>query len=505
MKLSEIQSLVRIIEEYESSDQRPLDLKKLRRSTSNLGKLYRYITQNESLSDAQAANSIYENKRSNPNYKTLKSYFASRLLTNIASLDLTRQGISKQTTALFKADKNLLAISVLNRIGNSDTSVALAKKTLSIAKKYELYHVSIELLALLRLDALQNGKKKEYERLTKQLEDDLKTLDAEYRIKSLENKVRINFSASLFINQKYLQDAKEALKTIEHILVAQPSFSNNLSLFRIQYITYQLDGNLNKSIEACENALKFLEQNPHLSTKIRQAEFYVYKLENYLLLGDHIKGKITADQCSKYYRPGSSNWFKFKEYHFLLLMQSLNFQQALLLHKQIISNPAYQTLSPLIKERWKVFEHYLRYSVSGEHLIFEAKKRSKVKLIIPIQSKDKQGFQVALILLNILSLLEAGKKQEIIRQKEALSTFRFKYLVGKQSNQSFLLFRLIVIMVESEFDLYKMRNKIIGIERKLSKSKPSSAEILECVQILPPLWMWERMKLALTNTKKTSK
>jgi hypothetical protein len=209
MKLSEIQSLVRIIEEYESSDQRPLDLKKLRRSTSNLGKLYRYITQNESLSDAQAANSIYENKRSNPNYKTLKSYFASRLLTNIASLDLTRQVISKQTTALFKADKNLLAISVLNRIGNSDTSVALAKKTLSIAKKYELYHVSIELLALLRLDALQNGKKKEYERLTKQLEDDLKTLDAEYRIKSLENKVRINFSASLFINQKYLQESKE--------------------------------------------------------------------------------------------------------------------------------------------------------------------------------------------------------------------------------------------------------------------------------------------------------
>ena len=102
-------------------------------------------------------------------------------------------------------------------------------------------------------------------------------------------------------------------------------------------------------------------------------------------------------------------------------------------------------------------------------------------------------------MMNILLLLENNRIDQLLEQVEALSTYRFSHLKGKNSHQSAILFKLIQMMVRCDFDAAKMKKKASTLEKKLGATKPSPTEIFECVQVIPPDWIWARMKAALEH------
>jgi hypothetical protein len=288
-----------------------------------------------------------------------------------------------------------------------------------------------------------------------------------------------------------------------------------MNYYRMQNMYYQIEGKPEKSIEACNAAIKFMETKPHFLLKVRYGEFALYRLQCCLLSRQFEKGMEETVICGKYYNKGTNNWFKYKQYEFLLLMQTLRYEEALTLYRDVTSQERFETQNDLNKERWKIFGIYIRYVTKEERPIFhrqankesrdkQTKEKKTITKITEVSSslKDKKGLNVAIIIMNILLLLEDNNIKGLRSQAKSLEFYRYKYLSGKFSKQSFLLLRLINVMIDNDFDLTLIKKKAKAIERKLAVTSPGAAEIFECVQILPPDEVWSKMKKILALLEK---
>ena len=514
MKIEEIRDIVRLLRLYKSDEHRALDLKNLYSKKTKRGDFYKMLVDTKIQTDGEAAFNIYGTSQPDTRFKFLKSYFTSDSLNSINYLDLSKTDISDFTRAVYRAYKQLFQVSILLRLGSRLGAIALAKKTLLLSERYELHHVSVELLEQLRRHAQLVGNKREYEKYLKRLEWVLELLTSELKCTTLEQRISIHSSASTYIDEKLEKQAHDAMNEIEAELQKNDTYVNRMSLFRVQYMYHQFTGDLRESVSACEKAIAFMKSKAEMSTGLRIGEFEVFKLENYVLMGDYENGLKTAQYCNKYFRIGTNNWFTYKEFHFLLLMQLEKFAEANIVFQEVSSNKRYQSQIISRGEKWNIFRLYLEYIADIEHrkvpggkskrsyLLQQKRYQQRIKEH-PTYSKDKRGMNVALLLINILLLLENNKKDQLISQYDALKTYKYDHLRGKNSHQSAILFKLIEIMVQNQFDFTKIAKKAAIYEKRLTETKPSRHEIFECVQILPPIWMWKRMRAALEANHKS--
>lgn len=512
MKIEEIRDIVRVISKYESSAKAPLTLSELLNDNSKLADFYR-ITLDDASNDGGAFLKLYgkENNAAN-NYKSLKSYFVLRAINNITFFDLSKAGRSEHTVAIYKSYKYLFVVHVLLALGSRSGAIYFAKKILKLSEKYELHSVAIDLLDKLQTHALQSGKKKEYLGYTHLLNKKRKVWSCESKIKELEELIRIQFSKSLFIHDKLKAEVRSAVRKAQILLKQGDSYFGRVSYYRLLYIHYQIEGAPVKSAITCSNAIKYMAAKPQMSPASRLAEFGLYKLENYILARDYEKGKKAAHYCGGHLDRGMNLWFTYKEYEFLLMMQTVKFSEAISIYQEVISHERYHSQLLHTREKWDIFGLYVAYiaqfeevpkqqnrNVNYDKLLLGAGMKKGKTFRSPTYAKDKKGFNVAILVMNILVLLEEDKKDLLVKQEDALSSYRFKYLNQKHSHQSFILFKLIRLMIKNDFDLRKIETKSEEIEKQFRTAKLTSGEIFECIQILPPNWVWNRMKIILST------
>ena len=354
----------------------------------------------------------------------------------------------------------------------------------------------------MRSNAVQLGNKTEYNKYAKTLKRTLDLLASEVRIKTLEDRVLINSSRSTFIDPSLKREAHAALQLIQTELRSYTTYLNKLVNFRMQYTYYQIISQPYKSIAACDKALAYLAERPHLAPPIRIGEFELYRLDNFRLVRDYEKGTDAALRCEKIFLPGTNIWFKAKEAQFLLLMQTEKFSDANEIYRQVITHERYAVQLEHFREKWDIFGVYIEYLMDinrrnltpGKSYLLRQKKYKRLINEFPTYSKDKRGLNVAMLILNILLLLENDKLEKIVKQVDALETYRSRHLKGDYSHQSSILFKLIKLLDSNDYDLSRIKEKASVLERQLAATKASPYEIFEVIQILPPEWVWKRMK-----------
>src|SRR5438045_8923288 len=89
MKLEELRDIVRVIQKNELLLNPPINFKQLNNEDSKIAEFYQILQDYEIQDDRIAAAKIYPQNNSKNNYKSLKSYFFSRVINNIASFDFS--------------------------------------------------------------------------------------------------------------------------------------------------------------------------------------------------------------------------------------------------------------------------------------------------------------------------------------------------------------------------------------------------------------------------------
>ena len=506
MKIEEIRDILRFINDFFSEENQFLDIKKLSSENTKTAEFYKILTGTTIQEDKEAANLIYGTAKPNANFMSLKSQFISRTLNTITHIDLSHPKISHVTKAVFISYKNLFIISALLRMDRRRAAMPLVRKTLIITEKYELYHVAVELLEQLRNYALLMGEKTNYEKIVKSLDRNLNLLCSESKVRTLLQRLQIHSAISIHIKDELLPQALESVKEIEKELLTNDSYANRMAYFRLQYMYYQYAGSTLDSIAACENAIEYMNTKQHLTSPIRIGEFKLRILENYTIAQDYENGKQAATDCANYIPADSSPWLQYKEQYFLLLMVQSKFDEAQIIYDEVLGNIRLRSQLAAIAERWEIYKLYLDYGAELDKrrraYPLRQKRYQKRMKEYPTYSKDKNGLNVSLLILNILLLLEGNKIDKIEDQSEALSTYGYSHLRSKFSSQSSILFKMIRIMVENDYNYEIIIKKTARLERKLAVTKPSRFEIAETVMIFPPMMMWLRMKNALKKSKR---
>jgi hypothetical protein len=512
MKIKEIRDVVRILQKYENPKVTSVIWKNLTVKETNLAKFHKLVLEGRIQSDKEAGLEILGKDYSPTKYKTLKTYYISKVIDTIPSLLISRSELSDHPKAIFKSHKLLFYIRTLLFLGSRSAAIHFTKRLLKLAEKFEFYSIAVSLLDELRRYAMQLGKENDYAKYLKLSNRYTELLVSESKIKALEEKIFIHFPKSLFVDEKFKSDVRVSLGIAKSILNDSESYFNRLSYYRIEYICHQIEGNPLKSIASCDRALEFMASKPHMSPDSRFAEFALYKLENYILLRDYPNGKKTASFCEEHITKGMNLWFSFKEFEFLLMMQTLKFTEADEIYQEVVAHQRFHSLAKHLYERWQMFGFHIQYVIKStspnsekipfkkSYLIRNKEFKSRF-LVFPTYRQDKKGYNVAILMLNILVALEENNLDLLLKQEDALSSYRFKYLNEKHCRQSFILFKLIRMVTKNEFDFDRIKKKTSSIEIELDIHKLEAGEIFECIQILPTQWVWNRIKAILESRK----
>ena len=87
-----------------------------------------------------------------------------------------------------------------------------------------------------------------------------------------------------------------------------------------------------------------------MTPKLRTGEFLLNKLENYMLLMNLGKAEQMITECAKYIPPGTNLWFNLEEFHFLLLMNTSNFNGANTIYEEAILHDRFAVQKEHIRE-----------------------------------------------------------------------------------------------------------------------------------------------------------
>jgi hypothetical protein len=184
------------------------------------------------------------------------------------------------------------------------------------------------------------------------------------------------------------------------------------------------------------------------------------------------------------------------EYYFLLAMHTLRFNRANEIYQEVTSHPRFALQQEALREKWRVFEICLNYANRATRAPGDKPVDIDVDHLletVPIYTKDKQGYNVPILVMHILLLLERGDLDAITQRMEALKSYRTRYLRAKTNRHSALFFKLLTIMEVNSFDYEVIRDKGAKYYQQLKTLPSAYTEVHEGVQILSYAWLWERV------------
>ena len=467
-------------------------------SSDNISKFYYGIKSGAINSDLKAAEVIYGKPFLDTKYTTLKNRLKKKLLNSLFFLNVKYPDYSQYAVALYQSNKNLFLVKTLSNLGARNTAIKFAESALAHGQRYHLTSNSIEFLYSLRNYSSIFGNEKKYDEYDNLLKIALKTYEAECIAQEYNDRIILKFEKTS-AEQPELQGIVEAwCNTLQEIRKHYNSFNLNYNYYRLQSQSYQISQQYQAAVDICTEAEKYLTAHPHLTFPTRFGEFALQKLSCYLNLKDYEKGKESVERCSEIYAAGTNNWFIFMELNFYLAMHTQHFIEAETVFTEVTQHPRYAFQPDHKKESWNLLELYMRFALNSENKdqsqagsgAFDMKKFLRA---VPSYKGDKRGYNVAILILHILFLLDNNDFGNIIGRMDALRTYRTRYLRATSNKQSAIFFRMLQIMETNNFSYEITKQKSQKYYDRMVGMNAEYTEIQDGLQVLPFDWLWRKI------------
>jgi hypothetical protein len=212
------------------------------------------------------------------------------------------------------------------------------------------------------------------------------------------------------------------------------------------------------TLEVCKRAIAFFEKKDFVASVPLQI-FYYQKFICHVQLREFDEARLAADDCLKHLEEGKFNWFKVYELYFLMHTHNGAYSTARSILNRIMSHPAFPGLPDNIQETWKISEAYLHFlELAGklEAQGTEAEKASNFRLSkflneMQVFSKDKQGMNIPIILVELLLGIANQRYDEIIDRVEAIDKYRTRYMREEEVLRSKHFLKMILQIPRNAF------------------------------------------------------
>lgn len=466
-------------------------------STDNVSKLYAGLKNGLITTDQKAAELIYGKPITDTKYTSLKNRLKKRLLNSLFFLEIKPPTFSEFASAIYQSNKNLFLVKTLVSLGGRNTAMKLAESALIHSEKFNLTSNTIEFLIVLRGYSSILGNEKNYNDYSTKLRLSLKTYEAECIALEYNDRINIKFARSSAEQPEMRGTIEEYCRELTALREKYQSKNLSYYFFRLQTLSHQISRNYYAAVNTCIEAEEHFLKNPHLFNRNQIAEFSLQKLECFLNLREYEKGKQAVIRCEELYPKENATWFILMEYYFYLAMHTEHFTEAQAVYMSVMENPRFTFQTEHKKEHWKLFELYLQFALNVTKNIDSEPRNSfdpnKFLRVVPLYTKDKRGYNVAILILHILLLLDNNDFSGIIGRMDALRTYRTRYLRAGSNKQSALFFRMLQIMETNSFSYEQTKQKSQKYFDRMKSTAAEFSEIQDGLQVLPFDWLWNKI------------
>lgn len=445
------------------------------RRSSKIYQLYEGILHEKIQSEADIAETFFPGTKYPDAYTNrLKRKLRDRLVNTLFLIDLNVPHYNDLQRAHVTCYKNLTAIQVLSARYKHKAATELAEKTLRQSLYYGFTEINLSIaryLSLLYSTSQKDRKRTQYylNLVEEQAFIHSQELQAEKAYIEVGLINAYHMAATDEISQKAKKYAEKFWPLIHKIKT--PKFNNYV--FYLLIASYEKTADYQKMAEISQAAIDFFEKNQHLATISARSFFPISNIVALSALKQFAKaeriGKKTMNEVEK----GSSPWFNIAHYMMTSYYRNENFQAAQKLLQQIKQNPNFKKLPGLSREYWRMHEAYIYFFSKTLSLDMDPKFSSNFRATtflnqVPDASRDKEGLNTQLLVLQIMISLVQKKYDNIIQRTDALKTYTSKYLRKDQSFRGNCFIKMLIQLPKANFHRAGVERKAAPLYKRLT-------------------------------------
>lgn len=476
-------------------------------SPSKVNALYKAISEGTVVDDEAAFELLFPDARSRSAYINLKTTLKEKLLNTLFFIDAYQPGHSDRQTAFYECHKEFAAAQLLLAKNARRTAVDILERLL---KKAILFEFSDLVLATVRLLRLHYGtrlgmadKYREYNDLWKDYHhlDGLENLAEQYYTDLV-----IHYVNQTLTREQLQQLAKVYLEELTPALATTTAYKYHLYTALVRRLEHSCVNDYQRTIPVCDEIIAFFEQKPFESNTPIQICLH-HQLVGYMQMRDYANGKRVALRSKDLLEPGAFNWFKNLEYLFLLAMHTANYQDAYHLFREAVTHKRYEFLSEHIQELWQLYQAYVHLLIDTGHILpddddrlFTAFRIKRFLNSMPIYSKDKRGMNIAILVVQILFLIQQGQHDTAVDRIEAVEKYCSRYLFKAETLRSYYFIHLLLTIPQAGFNRIAVERHAKKHIAKLASIPSEISSQYHKIEIIPYEQLWD-MAVTMLDAK----
>jgi hypothetical protein len=503
--MENLRELVYIISQNRTNHIELLNTKK--HSKSKVNRLFSAISSGDVNTDEDAFHLLYPDADSKSAFNNLKAKLREKLLNTLFFIDPYQANHSDRQVSFFEAHKDYAAAQILLAKNAQQSAVELLKKLLKKCEHYEFSELSLMITRALCLHySTRIGDEKRYDYYDKKR-------TAYEVITSLEGKAEKYYSQLIlkFVNKKspkphLAQQAELFCAELIPELKKCTSYKFHLFTALIRLFQYTCTNDYPATLPICAEVIRFFEKKPFAANTPIQL-CYHHQLVAYIQLEDYDNARQVAELSQQLTQDGTFNWFNNLEYLFLLAMHTSRFQEAYQLFSTAIDHKRFSFLPEYVQEMWGIYHAYLhlmidlgKVKVAEEDNNFTPFRIQRFLNSIPLYSKDKQGMNIAILIVQILFYLQKGKYDLSIDRIETIEKYCSRYLMNPETIRSYYFIKLLLVIPQVGFHRTAVERHTKKYLDKLRDVSSEFSQQFHKIEIIPYELLWETTLSMLGQT-----
>lgn len=459
--------------------------------------------------DEEAIALLYSDNSGKSKYLNLRERLKEKLQSMAFLLEFKSIGESDRKKAYDKCNRKYAAAMLLTSKGLKKSGIEMLEDVLKQSIFFDFTDLAINSLAPLRLYyGTIVGNMEQYKIY--------KDLYAKYQeVWIVENMAEDAYTdlVSNFVKSKASKPMLSE-KALEYYLLLKPhlnkydSFKLHLCGRLVETMVHSSRNDFKATALVCEKAIDFFTKKPFESYLPLQT-FYYQLVVCHLQLKEFDKGYAAIQKCQPAFEAGTFNWLKLKELCFLLAMHTKHYDRAYAVCESVQKDLESAKQLTHIVEMWKIYEAYVQYlaQIGKVKTASAASKKFKLHKFlneIPVFSKDKQGMNIPILIVQILFTLANRNFKNSMDRIEAIEKYCNRYLRQTDTFRSNCIIKALLQLPAANFHPEAVQRKAKKYIDLLQQHQVSDSFQNHEIEIIPYEDLWEMILDTIKITKPTT-
>lgn len=473
-------------------------------SDALLNQLYQAISDGKFSNDEEASAHFYNGDGRSSAYANLKARLKKRLYNHLFFIDTKKPSYTNRQQAYYEAFRYWAAAKILLGKNARNASVELSYKIWKKAKAFEFTELCMDIAHTLRLHyGGRAGDTRQFEFFNKEYKRYYALYGAENEAEEAYSRIMLDYVHSKASRKDKQAEIRRMFEHLQSYCEHYDSYRLMLYVFLVELAQYSVVNEVENTIAVARRMVQYFEKKEYEASMPLTAGYYQLAY-CYLQLGDYVKGRKALEACTNLVEEGTFNWFKYQEHLVLLALRTGKYQEGFEQFQKVRDQSRFSFQSSHIQEYWAILEAYLYYLQLIQAINKEEKTRVRFRLgrflnEVPIYSQDKQGVNIAILIVQILILLVKKQFIDVVARIEAIEKYCSRHLLQDETRRSYYFIKMLLQIPEAGFHREAVWRKTQYYRKQLEKHSLREAGPSLHSEFIPYEQIWAQLQQYLPD------